>query len=585
MPDDERQLLTRTPPDEVQSLDFRQIRDQVKDNYESMRNLRENRKEAIQQYLGWSHSEAGSDKQVPVNIVEQQVSILSNWLAPGIPRIHVRSPEPRLRPAAAKWEAGLNRWLDDTRFSDFLQLYIRNAIFCMGVAKVGTAKTGMAVIDGRQTVVSTPFVDNIDFDDFVYDIEAPRDIEIGFYGSRYRPSLEAAMNNPDYEPKARQQLIERELNADTDSSGGMRSEQVGSGGGMGSGRRSIIRRVELVDVYLPHQRLMLTFPWEGRTWRPLSWAKLKPSAPDPYRLLCFDVVPGKVVPLAPVMTAMPLHNAANAAYRKILRQLARQKSHLVYNEAEDAERILKEPDGAAFKATDGVAKEVRWGGPDQASVAIAMHLRQLAPYMLGNLDVLGGLQSRADTLGQEKMMAGTASLRIKAMQQAVYHAEREIVRSVFSYLWNDPLLDLRGARRGGSGRSEVTLGVTRETREGRSADYDIDVEPYSMQPTTPSERTSRIVDVVQLLGGLGIRPDPSALTRLLARYLDQPELEELYAGLLPSEMGMEGGKPAQTTRTYERTSRGGMSQGGGESQMIQAMLSGGSAAGGNGRGG
>jgi len=586
MDDNRAELLMRQSKEEVYSLDFREIRDQVRHNYESMRNLRENRKQAIQQYMGWSHSEAGSDKQVPVNIIEMQVSILSNWLAPGIPRVSVRSRKSRLLPSAARLEAGLNRWMDDTNFHAFLQLYLKNAIFCMGVAKVGLVKTGVIEIDGRAVETTAPFTDNVDFDDFVFDFEVPRKQEIGLYGNKYRMPLDAAMRSQDFLPDARKELVERELNAGADAGGGMQSERIGTGGGAGDSRRSLVRCVELVDVFLPYHKLIITFPWDAHTWRPLFWRKWNGPKNGPYRILGFDVVPGKVVPLAPVMTAMPLHTAINAAYRKILRQLERQKSHFIYGDAEDAEKLLKEPDGAALKIADPAgAKEVRWGGADQNSVAIVTHLRQLATYMLGNLDSLGGLQSRADTLGQEKMMASTASLKIQAMQHEVYHTVRGIVRDVAEYIWSDPLVDLRGSRRVGISGREVSLAFTPDTREGQIKDYDIDIEPYSMEPSTPSERVSRIVQVVQLLGGLGVMPDPAALTSLLARYLDQPELEQLYGAVMMEDM-QQGGpvKPAETTRNYNRTSQGGMSQTGGENQMIQAMLSG-SRSGGNSRGG
>ena len=68
-----------------------------------------NRVEAVKQFVGRNYADNGSDKRVPVNLLELAVTIYVRLLAAHAPRCLVRTEYPELRPFAADMECVLNQ--------------------------------------------------------------------------------------------------------------------------------------------------------------------------------------------------------------------------------------------------------------------------------------------------------------------------------------------------------------------------------------------------------------------------------------------------------------------------------------------
>src|SRR5205085_8976936 len=89
------------------------------------------------------------------------------------------------------------------------------------------------------------------------------------------------------------------------------------------------------EVYLPRHRLVLTLSddtvtggaelgagSDGGSLRIQPWLGRDQG---PYHILSFGTVPGNAMPKAPVQDLVDLHEAANSAYRKMIRAVGRLK--------------------------------------------------------------------------------------------------------------------------------------------------------------------------------------------------------------------------------------------------------------------
>ena len=77
-------------------------------------------------------------------------------------------------------------------------------------------------------------------------------------------------------------------------------------------------------------------------------------------------------------------------------------------------------DGEVILVNDANSlKEMRFGGPDQANLAFAIHAKATHSEIAGNLQTLGGLSPQADTLGQEQLL--NQSLLVLLVQLVLHH--------------------------------------------------------------------------------------------------------------------------------------------------------------------
>lgn len=123
---------------------------------------------------------------------------------------------------------------------------------------------------------------------------------------------------------------------------------------------------------------------------------------------------------------------ANRVFRKLGRQSDRQKTVTLVQagQEDDGRRLVESSDGDVIRTDrpEGT-REARFGGVDQPTLAFLVQLKDLFVYMGGNLDALGGLGKLSETVGQEQLIAKSASARIADMQETATKAVKQVVNT------------------------------------------------------------------------------------------------------------------------------------------------------------
>jgi hypothetical protein len=240
---------------------------------------------------------------------------------------------------------------------------------------------------------------------------------------------------------------------------------------------------------------------------------------------------------------------------------------------------------------------MRFGGADNVNMQFAIHLKDVFAYVAGNIDVLGGLSAQSETLGQDKLLSDNASELVRDMQARVYEFTQGVLSDVGWYMWEDPNIDLPMTRRIEQANVDVFQRFNQEAKRGEFLAYNIQIEPFSMQPKSPAERLGTIQNLVQttiiplaqLLEMQGMTFDFQAFLKLVSRYGNLPEVTEIIRSTGREQTEQEG--PVQTPRqspvTTRNTVRRNVATGGTRAsrdmQTIQALSHIGAGGGANGR--
>jgi hypothetical protein len=362
-------------------------------------------------------------------------------------------------------------------------------------------------------------------------------------------------------------------------------------------REEIRDYVTLWDVWLPKEGLLVTMADQsgGPALRVVPW-----EGPEhgPFLMLGFDVVPGNVLPVAPGAHLMGLARLLNRMMRKLGDQADRQKNVTLVSRAASQNRtgqaVVDAEDGEAIPTDDPKAfTQLRMGGIDQNSYAFFTGVMNLFSYLGGNIDTIGGLSSRADTLGQEKLLAEAGNGLISDMDACVLQFLKQVLTDVCWYVYSDPTArrELIARVEGTDYQLSVPWGPERRTIPWFLFQFDVD--PFSVHVRSPSERLQSVMQMyqtivmpmMQYMAQTGLAFDLEAFWRLLVRYTGLHELSDLLkAGGLPitgepkEAMGEMPSKAPFTSREYVRRNVGsgantGMSQGPGQ-QALQMMMSG-----------
>jgi len=555
-----------------------------------MQTFRERRLSMLRQFVGGAWSDGGAPDRVPVNFLEMALNIYRRQVAARAPRVMVRSKNGDNIPFADDLEIALNLAIDDMRFDDTMRRWVLEAMFGMGVLKVGLAPSSQKEIMGFTHDPGQPFADVVDFEDFVFDITAKRWDQIQFCGNRYALPLEAVQDLKMFPKKDLSKYERRTTNEQGDEKV---SNMVDDGGSYGE--ESYMDLVELWDIWLPYENIVATFqtdPNGGIEQRePLRIVEWDGPECGPFHLLSFGDVPGQIMPLPPAALMIDLHELGNRVFRKLGRQADRQKTVTLVASAnqDDGRRITNASDGDAISVDRPEAtKDVRYGGVDQAGLAFFQQLRQLTSYFGGNLETLGGLNNATNTASQEQLVKNQATMRIADMQERATAAATEVIKSIAYYMWNDPVRSYRIPKKIPNSDMTIMSEMKPERRSGEFLDYAIEIIPFSMQSRTPSERLQTAMQVMQtyimpmsqLLQQRGFVPNIEAFLKMSAELSGTPEVMDLVQKVDAQELmqgppapggGGAGGAPANTTRNYVRSDRGQDSIAKGDQIVAQMM--------------
>jgi len=572
---------------ELSAVDITDLSRAVGYSRKCLKTFREKRLYLMKQYVGKHYSDNGSTKKVPVNLLELAMNIYLQRLVAQAPAVNITTEIMKLKELSTRFELAGNHLIQEIDLGDTLEMAVVGAMFSMGIIKVGLNRTQVE-IGGYLHDTGQPFADYVSLDDWVHDMTVDRFEQVQFEGNYYNMTIDEAL---EVFPKSHDKLIPQDEQIPE-----RRDHDISEDESNSNKREEFRKTVRCLDLWLPKQNLILQCqaadPSEetdpiANVLNIIEW-----EGPErgPYHKLGFGKIENNTMPLAPASHMRDLHELTNKIFNKLGRQAVREKTILGVQRGseKDGQRILDANDGEAIAMDNPkAAQEYRFGGISQESFGFSMAVKDLFSYMAGNLDMLGGLGPQSETLGQDQLLSASASMRIQKMQKRTISFTQGVVKDLCFYLFTDPYINLPLTKRV-KGFDEITIPVsfTSEDREGDFLEYNIKIEPYSMQHQTPEAKLQglrtifqeMLVPMMPIMQQQGITLDFEALFRKIAKLGNIPELNDILVysdpHLEPKAVGEPPQKAAVTKRTYERVNRPGATDRG-KSQIIQQAAFGG----------
>ena len=541
-------------------------------------------------YAAKQHDEDDFDRLLPINMIRMAIDTYSRKLASNNPSVLVGTHAPGLKPKAYELQLAVDHLLKEIKFNRSLRKCVKSALVMMGIMKVGLTDAPMGESLSIYHDSGQAFADNVLFGNWVHDMNA-RDIEEWeFCGDKYRVPFEDVKNNPAFMNTEHLQPSDRTVysNGDEYATDETRIETITQGAGDLNGEE-YVDHIELWDIWLPRENLIVTLPSVGD--KPLMIREWDGPERGPYHILSFGEIPGNVIPTGAVASMFDIHDLLNRLMVKVGDQAERQKTLYFASQAATADGSAM----AKINASDGDVigtsnpadvKEMRSGGVDQQLLATVGWLRNLSSYVGGNLDVLAGTSSQADTATQEKLLNENSSGMMSDFQQTVESFVGEVVTDLAWYTYTNPELEIPLLKTTPSGNFPQQKMWGPKDREANFFEYSFTITPYSTASKSPQDKVQVLSAFVRqevlpmeqagMNAKAGVQFDVKEYYRTMANLLDAPELNtflRVNGAAMPSEPpGLEqqgGGMPASTTRNYVRESRSGNN---GQAGADQAMM-------------
>lgn len=564
-------MVSRKKPRLPDGVDVARLGDAKRECRRHLEFYRAQRLDAVRQFVGTRGAKNGPDRPVVLNLLSLYVSTMVRALVGKDPRVMLSTHDQRLKPMVSAAEEWANRQVERMYLGETLQRCVLDALFCIGVAKVSLCDPAQAAMRGWQDQGGVPAVWPVDLDDYVVDVYAPDRSSRAFEGHRYRVPKEAAEDF--FRAKIDADSEDRNYNEPGDERIGLLTRDSRSG------VDEMEDYVSLWELYLPRHDLVVTLKDDHGTGSTSESDVLKvqpwvgPPCGPYHALYLVPPTPGSVMSKGPVSDVLDLHLAVNNIYRKLIRQAMRQKSVLPYRNAEDVSKLTNTDDGVGFQCdTPNELKELSFGGPNQGLALIGPHLKDLFSWMSGNLDVLAGLSSDADTATQEKLLNANSSRMVSDMQSSVVSWTARVLDSLCWFYWHHPRAVMNSSYSpGGLSAYSVNRQVTPQDRAtGSYDDIDVKVDPYSLSHKSPGQRLAFLRSLVQeltplmpMLSQQGVSFNAKKYVEKVQKYADEPDVAEMFEYQEPAMPPQPGEgepdmpMPLNSSREYVHRGTGG----------------------------
>ena len=558
--------------------DYNRLRTAFEFSRDKMTPFRQRRFQAITSYVGGNYGDGQGEKAHPVNLLQMAVGIYRRNLAARSPSAKVRARRKERRSTAKKAELMLNAILEEMRFEDSLSRVVLDALFSIGVLKIGLTSAKGGELQGVLHDAGLPFADCIDLDDLVIDMRAKTWETMQFIGNRFIVPRDMALDSGLYDFGKDDSMISESRTGMYNEYGDTKVEAVSRSTDSPYEDTRMTPVLEMWEIYFPYEGKVVTFccddrgtPMFDRAIREVEW-----DGPEygPYHILSLEDVPGQIMPYGPVASLVDLSDAANRTMRKLVRQNDRAKTIGVVaaGAEDDGERIVAANDGDMIRSDRPEAtREIKFGGAEQGSLAFLLQLRDMFNYVGGNLDTIGGLAAVADTVGQEKLINQSSSQKIQDMQARVTKFTGDVVKAIGLWAWYDPARTYTLTEDLGNTGIEVQIPLKpKDRKESDFFDLEFSISPSSLQETTSADRVQAmsnlmnnfLVPMAPTLMQQGVQIDVPAYVGHMANLTGVEEIADMITPtgtpLDPQDMlGIagtppQGGKPPVTRREYVR---------------------------------
>ena len=520
---------------------IKNLHDQIAMAEKEMETFREQNKERQALYSGHGYGKNEDEVDTPLNVYNLALRIYQRRLISGDPRVNVRSRSPEARTEAYELSLACEQLFREINLKDTLKEVAHQGLESVGIVKVAVTPREMNESLGFLHDAEQPFCDPVLLENFAYDTNAKRWEEIDWCGDRYRLPLDDLLNNSIWDQDVVATMDTKESRQDEDLRQSPGEESVQRMGVQDSVFRDDLRQyVTVWDIWLPREKLLITIP-DGKG-QPLRVVKWEGPENGPYHLLCFDPIPGNIMPVSPGSHLESLAKLLNRAIRKLGNQLDRQKTNPTITPAAanagDDKTIQDCQDGDVLQLMDPKnTGEIRSGGIDQQSYAFTQGLISLFSWLGGNLDSLGGLASNAGTATQQEMELTGANGLMDELSDKFTGFLQRVTTDLAWYVYSDPQGTRKLIKRldGTDWEIPVEWGPEQRTREFFLFEFEVD--PFSIHNRTPEQRLRMIMDLIpratqiaqakMLFAQVGDELDTEAMWRLITRYTGLTELSEL----------------------------------------------------------
>ena len=531
-------------------------------------------RETVRLDAGSHYSENASLKRQPVNLISLFRRIVQRHLITKNPRFSLNTFEASLKPVLSATEAWGNRQLKRMKAAETFKRIVTDALFLVGIAKVSIVNPGEAALSGFAMKAGTPGLYRVPFQDFVYDTHAHTFSEASFLGHRYRvPRISITTDKSFSREREEIPISYDNMFAETGE------EKTSAIGRTYNYDTEFEDMADVWEFYLPRHRLVATFmgddagfPHLEQSGKPLKVQPWVGPYCGPYHFLCLGNVADNALPKAPIMDLIDMHEGVNRNWRKLIDQMKDQKTLLLVRglSTEDAKRIVQGNNGDTIRIDGDIPTPVDYGGPNAAMIQATDAMTKLFSWFSGNLDMLGGLSPQSKTLGQDKLLAQSASGAMVDMQEETVNHVSSVIEALCWYWIKNPYHTMvSGYELPGTGQSIARKVSPMDRLDIDFEELDISVDPYSFRHQTPQERTQALTQLVQttilpmmpLLQQQGIGFDLNAYLTKMGKLLDLPDLIDIITIAPPLEESMttprQPSMPGQTRRDYVRHSAGG----------------------------
>jgi len=525
----------------------------------SLKDFRSSRLNHLEMFVGHNYGKNYRKKDY-LPLMYEAVTIYSRHLAARNPTCLIVTSQQRLRGVAKDMQAALNHQMKEINFGLTLQLVVLEAMFSMGVAKMGVTPEERHEVKGFLHDANQTFVDPVSFENFWYDSNATSLEAADFIGDSYQLPTDYIQRSRMFNSKARH-MAQGTSRDNHFPAGAQRSETLSKKSQ--NSEQALKKRTWCYDVWLPTDNLFVTLLKDQPQAPPLRVVEWEGPERGPYHTLGFTAVPGNIQPLAPAVLWSDLHTLSNQLMRKLANQARRQKTITLTNEEQDATGINTTDDGNAVSVErfDSVMERV-FGGVNENNLSFLSGVRELFSRTAGNLDILGGYGAESETLGQDRLLNANANERVRDMQDQVVLFIQRVIEEMAWWLWDDPLANIPITR--SVGGEEIQDTWTPTSREGDFFSYNFSVEPHSLRTMSPQERliqlkgtmSNFIMPMMEPLMAQGYGINAQEFVDTVSDYSGLPELKKIIAPLDGEPRERPTAKPSGD-HVYTRADSGG----------------------------
>lgn len=524
-----------TAPQEIaypEQLNATKLRDTLRMHRDGLRPHRENRIKFLREFVGTQYADGGSDKPVPINYIEMLSGILARTMVFNNPRVSITTMQRQVRNVAKMLSLSADNRVRQMDIKEVLQDIVLDGIFLMGIAKVGSELGPEVRINGMPYQVAEPWIDIVDIHDFVIDLNCRRWKDAAFVGNRYTTPLHVLADDPSMDQNVVNSMAAKEYESWTED--GEDLPNTLGVGDEGSPREPFLKMVDCWDVWLPYHGQVVTIPDTGTGFlRQISWDG---PSDGPYLPLKYQKVPGNLMPLSPMASIYDLHEMINILYRKMTDQAERQKTIGIFRDEKEGERIRDASDGDIVTSPDPAGgREARYGGVDPGTLSFAMHGDERISRQAGNLNLMGGFAAESKTLGQDTMLAQTASQKLDHMQDKTEGFTAQAIRSLMWYDMRNPILSVPVEMVFPGTTLRVPIDVSPAKHFEKFFDLNFNVVPFSMQSKSPAQMANELIEVTtgvlipaqQFMAAQNIGINWSQLIEKIGELKQMPHLQEV----------------------------------------------------------